>query len=81
MEESRKTPLWRGKAAPQNRGNAPLTHSERIDHRVFVILPAIGARVCNFNKVARKAAPQNQGVERYIYVYTYSPFCKTNPIF
>jgi hypothetical protein len=70
---------WQG-CAP-NRVNAPLTHSERINHRVFVILPVAGAKERNFLKAARRAAPQNQGFERDIYLYTYSPFCKTNPIF
>jgi hypothetical protein len=55
---------------PQNRDNAPLTHSERINYPVFVILPIIGARECNFRKAARRAAPQNQGFERDIYVFT-----------
>jgi hypothetical protein len=73
--------LWRGKAAPQNRGNATLTHFERINHRVFVILPIIRAKERNFHKAAHRMAPQNQGFERDIYVYTYGPFCKTNPIF
>jgi len=36
MGESQKTSLWHGTCS-QNGGNAPLTHSERINYRVFVI--------------------------------------------
>jgi hypothetical protein len=81
MGESEKTSLWDGKAAPQNRGNAPLTHYKRINHRIFVILPIIRAIYCNFRKVAHRLAPQTQGFERDIYIYTYVGFCKTKPIF